>query len=158
MDFWETVAASTIGFMLARFIGALIDSRITRSSKIVHQRKADEADIISVALEIRDIAVDYWATGRIPLKTEKMEAALQGRLFYLGVLIENLFDSHDILLNSVNQDLQKFDEAITRGDFKSAARTADLGRCCEIETLFYAFRHGVTSSCRKLPHPFWATA
>ncbi|MBC6438635.1 MAG: hypothetical protein GDA52_11025 [Rhodobacteraceae bacterium] len=95
---------------------------------------ADLALAHRVIFEVRDLANDYWCQDR---RDEKTEAALTGRLMFLGMVCEGLFKHKPVHHQAIKGQVNRLDEACTGGDFATNPRRAAPRRCSDIEIAAY---------------------
>lgn|GEM_PF-5542230 len=155
MDFWQTVFAAGLG----AFIATMGKSWLTH---IVGVAKLDESlrdyDVglaKKIIFETRDLAVEYWQLEADDEKLPVIDAAVDGRLTFLGQLLERLFAAETLLLRRINLQLNKFHDAVTDGNFGVSGRTAEPNRAKRIEIESFKLAHETVVCRRKMPRKFF---
>lgn len=156
MNFWQTVAASGVGFVIANIVSAFFAGIVFRASSVNSQRDFDVDQIATISFEIRDIAKQYWTIDGGDPASAELGASLIGRLNYLGLVVANLFQDSRESLSAANLDLNRFHESVSGGAFGEKGRTADKNRLTRIEADCYALVYKVEKLKRKLRPPFLA--
>ena len=98
---------------------------------------------------MRDDAVKYWAAGSGV--EPQFEAALVGRLFYLGKLLVQLFQEDPRKFECCNEFLNDLDKIVTGDDFQVHTRSAKPEKASEIYVSTYHLIHMVNHLRRHLP-------
>ncbi|MCB5412180.1 hypothetical protein [Pseudogemmobacter faecipullorum] len=128
----------------------LIDYFANKSAKKDDRANAwidrDLQEITSLASELRTIACAYWSIDGDEDTRHQAEAAMTGKLFYLGKLVYSTFCSHRELAAKAETALNSFDDSITGGDYRVSGRKADPLRLHNIETTC----HGLIFECSRI--------
>jgi hypothetical protein len=150
---WEVALPALVGAGVAlltqagdRLLARLFDRSVLRDA----QRSDDLAAIERVTFEVRDLAADYWSKDPDQPRDKVAEGAIVGRLTFLTELSEELFRSRVLSLREMQMAVNRFDVTCTSGDFGSHIRTADSGKCRDIEIAAYRLVHTAKSQRRKL--------
>ena len=129
-----------------RLVARFFDRSVRRDA----QRDDDLASIERVAFEVRDLAADYWSKDPEQPRDKVVEGAIVGRITFLTELSEELFRPRLESLREIQMAVNRFDVSCTFGDFGSHRRTADSGKCRDIEIAAYRLVHTAKAQRRKL--------
>ncbi|WP_152450747.1 hypothetical protein [Roseivivax sp. THAF197b] len=153
MDFLRTVAASALGFLVVQFLTAWLKSRFNHATFLESERTDDVTSISSTVAAAVEEATDYWS--RDALKDEAaIEARIVAAMPEISTCIEGLFQNRIDLRGACDLELDRFEDALTRGDFGSTLRQAEPQRLSEIINAGNRLKRKVRT-CRRKLKPVW---
>ncbi|MCZ4258833.1 hypothetical protein O4H53_25095 [Sulfitobacter sp. G21635-S1] len=152
--FGSTVLASAFGFVIAKIATAFFDAYISKASTREKERSEDVSRIRETTESTSSIALGYWSRDAALPSDKGLEAMLSGQIAQLTALISGLFDGREKLLEACVLELDRFDEAVTGGDFGTNKRTADMERLRKIQLCGVALEDKV-KTCRRKLRPYW---
>ncbi len=150
LGFLTTALAAAVGFLFSSFIRTWFDYYVSGAAILSKQQDFDLEAVFDASIDVRDRAVSYWSRDDTDRDTFLDGAAISGRLMFIGKVVDGLFEGEAELLQSVNDELNRFDECVTRGSFGVTNREAEPNRLVAIEDAFYSFVYVVRRSRRKL--------
>lgn len=150
MDFWLTALATIVGVLISGAVKLLFDHFVSGASLQQAQHDDDLEAIIRASEEARDRAIEYWAADDAEKSSFPLGAAISGRLLFIGQVVDGLFESDVAFKKAVNTELNRYDSAITHGNFSSKNRKAEENRSIEIEAAYYTLHYRVRRCRRKL--------
>lgn len=130
-----------------KLVEQIITWSFDKSKNTNAQRDSDLAVFKAITFEVRDLASSYWA---ISGKNAEKEAAISGRLFFLGALIDSLFEKEEIIIRDCHVAMNRFDTACTGGNFGTHDRVHEPEKISKVEISAYTLVHTVERARRKL--------
>lgn len=153
LNFLSTVAASAVGFVIAKFATAWFDAHVSKASYLETERNQDSENVRDTVSDISTKAMDYWSRDHAP-SDQIEEAKITAGIRRIAILIDELFEHDKALHGACSIELDRFEDKITAGDFGSAKRKAESQRTQEILFAAEAVSSRVKQSRRKLK-PKW---
>jgi len=153
MGFIGTVFASSIGFILARLVTGWFDAKFSKASYLETERNSDVERAGRLIDDITEAASNYWTTD-ITAILPTLQYQIPADIAELGGITANLFVDSTNCLSAVQTDLDRFDDAITAGEFGSATRSQDFSKIQAIRTCGSTLKTQIRRQRRNLP-PKW---
>ncbi|WP_339690080.1 hypothetical protein [Celeribacter baekdonensis] len=154
MSFWATLFSAGIGALLSSLLVKLLDHFVVISSVLEKQRDADLEIIRKYALDVNSLAKDYWSVDDDDHSTHLVGGTISAKAFFLGRIVERLFEADASLKAAVEIELNRLDSAITSGEFGVKGRSADIRKISGIEICTYTFVDKSELCRRKLKKHF----
>ncbi|MES0861577.1 hypothetical protein ABLN87_04395 [Ruegeria sp. SCPT10] len=153
LNFLSTVAASAVGFVIAKFATAWFDAHVSKASYLEAERNQDSEIVRETIADISLKAMDYWSRDHQP--TDQIEEAkITAGIRRVAILIDELFEHDRALHGACSIELDRFEDKVTVGDFGSAKRKAESQRTQDILLAAETVSSKVKQSRRKLK-PKW---
>jgi len=152
-SFGSTILASAIGFIVAKVATAFFDAYISKASAHEKERDEDVVRIRETTEATASLALGYWSRD-VTAGDKGLEATMSGQIAQISALIDGLFLADDSLMKACVIELDRFDEAVTGGDFGTNKRVSELDRLSRIQLCRVSLENKV-KTCRRKLKPRW---
>lgn len=153
--FWTTAGGALAGALFAEpvklMLGRAANWLFEVAADVERDRNDDCQYILERTKDIKDISIEHWQADHRGEEEQLFVARIVGGISDLAGHINELFEERPELLKAVTLELNRFDVAITSGEFDAADRRKDHDRIVEIETKSSALAISVKRNRRRLP-------